>query len=338
MSLKKKSITIVIPTLNEVNYIRKTLESIVNNDIPINDYEVIMVDGGSTDGTVNAASSFNITMPLRIIEAPGTSVYTALNVGLNESLGEYFVRVDARSIIPNNYICTCISHLNLENIQCAGGIQFQYGNNPISKSIAEVLSSTIGTGGAKFRMGKESGFVDSVYLGVYRTSILRQLGGFDDSSDFVSEDALINKRIRDKGGKVYLDSSLKVLYPAKSSFRALIKQYFIYGAAKAFVLRKYKTLTSIRQTIPLVFFASLLALIILSCTRVIPSFVLAAFMLLYLATVVVFCLRGEIANDESGGRFAYRVLAVLCIHFSWILAFVIFIFSPFVHKRIAELL
>ncbi len=85
---------------------------------------------------------------------------------------------------------------SLSVIECVGGIQLQYGNSVITNSIARVTSSFIGTGGAKFITAKESGYVDSVCLGVYKTATPRELGGYEDISEYVSEDSFISKRIR----------------------------------------------------------------------------------------------------------------------------------------------
>lgn len=325
-------ISVVIPTLNEKQHIARALECILENKISKHDMEVLLIDGGSSDGTIDQAERYSDRMQLHIIHAPGSTVYKALNIGLEAARGEYFVRVDARSAIPANYIETCLEHLKKPGVECVGGIQFQYGDTIVGESIAWVTSSLLGTGGAKFRTSKESGFVDSVYLGVYHTSTLRKLSGFEDGSDYVSEDSLVNNRIRSKGGKVYLDATLAVRYPAKSTFRSLIKQYVIYGAAKAFLARKYHILTSGRQFLPLFFLFFWVALLIASILGGIPweSFLIAV--LTYLVVVTIGSLRLRSIDNQRVGKLWARILATMCIHFAWPIGFFLFLMSPRVHK------
>ncbi len=327
-------ISIIIPVLNEAKNIETALQCLVNNQIPHSEMEVLIIDGGSQDATVEKALSFSNRLSLKIITSPGASVYKALNIGLQEARGVYFVRVDARSEIPSNYIKTCIAHLQVPSIECAGGIQLQYGDSNISRSIARVTSSLIGTGGAKFRTAKESSLVDSVYLGVYKTTTLRELGGYEDRSDYVSEDSFINKRIRDQGGKIYLDASLTVRYPAKGTFRALIKQYVIYGAAKAFLVRKHKRLTSPRQSLPLIALILGLLLIMGVLNHLVPVVLIYATALVYLSIVLGANSVNTRFHGQDPGSIVARSIATICIHFAWPIGFFLFLISPKLHKRL----
>jgi len=329
-------ISVIIPTLNEERDIGKALNCVIGNKIAKDQMEVLIIDGGSKDKTLQVAISYSDRLQLQIIEAKDSTVYRALNIGLQAAQGEYFVRVDARSSIPNNYIETCVNHLSLDRVQCAGGIQLQVGQTTISESIAYATSSKLGTGGAKFRTSTKSGFVDSVYLGVYKTSLLRGIGGFEDDAEFVSEDAFINSRIIKSGGRIFLDANLKVLYPAKKSFRALFKQYFIYGAGKAFLLNKYGQLTSARQLVPLFFLLGWGILALTCYFSLLPKryFILAA--LVYFVMILLGCAgRGRYSEQKKGQLWA-RVIAVTCIHFAWPVGFFLFLINRSLHKRIVR--
>jgi len=327
-------ITIVIPTLNEVKNIENALNNIVNNGSIIKNSEVLVIDGGSSDGTLEIVSSFVNKLNLSILHFPGASVYKALNIGLQKAHGEYFIRVDARSEIPQNYLQEVIKGLQIPSVECVGGIQAQYGDSVVGNSIAWVTSSLLGTGGAKFRSGSASGFVDSVYLGAYRTAILRSLGGYEDEGNYISEDSYINKRIRESGKNIYLNASLRILYPAKSSFRQLIKQYLIYGAAKGFIIRKHKKFTSPRQIIPIFFLFCLICNVLGCLSGWIPWGLLGTFVGFYLLIVVLGNLVFSKQKKISAGVIRARCFATICIHFAWPIGFFLSIFSPSLHKRL----
>jgi glycosyltransferase involved in cell wall biosynthesis len=333
---RRVRVTVVIPTLNEVRNLGRALDCVQANGLRRDELEVMVIDGGSRDGTVELARDHADRLPLRVIAEAGCSVYRALNIGLQQARGDFFVRVDARSEIPANYIDGCLRNLDLRGAECVGGIQLQYGETAIGDSIARVTSSIIGTGGARFRTSTESGYVDSVYLGVYRVETLRRLGGFDDRSDYVSEDALVNKRIREGGGRIWLDATMQVRYPAKASFRALVKQYIIYGAAKAFVVRKYRTLTSFRQALPLLFLVGWLLLILACAIGLLPWSVALVSAGTYITVVMAANLGRDGLGGQRAGTLWARSWATVCIHFAWPVGFFAFLMSPPMHKRIAR--
>lgn len=322
----KLRITVAIPTLNEDKNIGKALDCIVENKINNATIEIIIVDGGSTDNTIQVINQYLSLLQIRLFVVEKATVYQSLNIALNEARGEFFVRIDSRSEVPHNYISKCISNLKSFNAKCSGGIQVQYGVDMKSNSIAEVLSGFVATGGAKSRTAVKSGYVDSVYMGVYLTSDLRNFGGFEDRDRFVSEDALINKLIRDKGGLIYQDITLKVGYPAKKNFRYLAKQYLIYGAARASVLKRHKLLTAPRQILPLAFFFLLTTFFLLGFFN--KLFLYFFFLLLSAYLLILLASNFIPKNQSSRSSFIYRVFACIVVHFSWPIGFFLNFISP----------
>ncbi|OUC51702.1 hypothetical protein B7939_04335 [Eggerthia catenaformis] len=87
--------SIIIPCYNEENFIRKCLESVVNQTL--NDLEVIVVDDGSTDSTPSICDEFKSNYPIkvRVIHQANTGQGLARNAGLSIAKGEYIGFVDA---------------------------------------------------------------------------------------------------------------------------------------------------------------------------------------------------------------------------------------------------
>ena len=318
---KKVNISIIVPTFNEEKDIRACLDAVFNNDYGNEFIEVILIDGGSKDKTIEIVESFkNYQRNIKVIVKINSSVYEALNVGLNEAKGEYVVRVDARSLIPTNYISKCIANLSEYHAMVAGGVQEQYGKDIYQRTIAEVLKSTFGTGGAKFRQGGFSGYVDTVYLGVFKKKTFDAVGKYDDDGIVVSEDSMMNDRISKIGGKIYLDGGLKVQYPAKRSIRELFKQYFIYGGAKAHTFLKYKRLTAFRQYG--ILFACLMSMITLLLTLAgVISFIFPAFFVALYAILVLSSSTFLSIESKNSISFLYSICIYPTIHFGWVMGF-----------------
>jgi len=101
-TMKKPLISVVIPAYNEENYIEVCLESVLAQDFPKNDYEVIVVDNNSTD---NTASLVKKRFPqVRLVNEKKQGVVFARIKGVAEAKGEIIAFIDADSIAPKNWL------------------------------------------------------------------------------------------------------------------------------------------------------------------------------------------------------------------------------------------
>ncbi|HEU4534886.1 MAG TPA: hypothetical protein VFS00_12240, partial [Polyangiaceae bacterium] len=91
-----------------------------------------------------------------------------------------------------------------------------------------------------------------VFLGAFRRSVFEKVGLYDPGA-VTNEDAELNQRILDAGGRVYLSRAIVVHYYPRRDLRALAKQYFAYGRGRARTLCKHGTLPSWRPLLPFSF-------------------------------------------------------------------------------------
>lgn len=322
------NVSIIIPVRNEEKYIASCIENILSNDYPSEKIEILVIDGESDDNTVNIIKEYEReNKNIKLYHNPQRIPYTALNIGLKHARGDVIMRVDTRSIIPKNYINMCIQTLIETGADNVGGTQHQIGRTTKQKTIALAVGHPFGVGNAQFRIGKRSGYVDTVYLGCFRRELFDKIGKFDDDGAVISEDASMNKRIIDAGGKIFLNKDIVVDYPAKESFRDLCRQYFIYGGAKAHIFLKYKSFTSWRQIVPIVFLFSLLFSFIAALFK--PPFFsfFAGLCSVYILVDILVSLWISITKEKSLVLLPVLVFAFPCIHFSWAIGFIIRIFE-----------
>lgn len=97
-------ISVIVPVFNEEKYISATLDSIINQNF--DDYEVIVVDDGSSDNTLKIVEDkfLNSSIPHKIIHQKNSGVSMARNRGIEESTGEYIVFVDGDDYILTNHL------------------------------------------------------------------------------------------------------------------------------------------------------------------------------------------------------------------------------------------
>jgi len=90
----RPTVSVVIPVYNRARYLERAVASVLAGDY--RDLEILVVDGGSTDGTVEAAEEFaGRGAPVRVLHNPARVVATSLNVGLRAARGKYVAQLDS---------------------------------------------------------------------------------------------------------------------------------------------------------------------------------------------------------------------------------------------------
>lgn len=315
-------ISVVLPVRNEEKHIEECLEALINQTYPKDKIEILVVDGMSEDMTKEIVERFKIQNPklnIFLLDNPKGHRASGLNIGIKNAKGEVIIRVDARTIIPEDYIFKCSKTLLETKADNAGGIQRVISNNNIQKAIALALSHPFGVGNAQFRLGKKSGFVDTVYLGCFKKEIFDKVGLFDEKASVISEDADINYRIKKAGGRVYLDKDIVVYYYPRESLRNLWKLYFRYGGAKAGFFLKHKVL-KLRQWIPISFLFSLFFLFFLSFFNLMFLRILIIILSMYFLTDFFVSFWLSFVN-RNFALFRRLLIIFPYLHFAWAFGF-----------------
>ena len=298
------TVSVVVPILNEVRTIDDTLVAILGQSY--SDIEVLAVDGGSEDGTIDRLTSFAENDPrLRVLPNPRRSIPAALNIALAEARGVYLVRVDAHSEIRSDYVEQLVRHLERDGVSGVGGRKTAVGSPPSGAAIAAALGSPFGVGGSVYHYATEPTTTDHIPYGAYRVSTARELGGWDERL-VANEDYEFDIRVRAAGGTLFLDPSIEVLWRCRSRVPDLARQYRRYGRGKADVAFLHPSEVRLRHAAPPVVVAGLILSAIL--VPVTPRLFLAAsvgYVALLLAMSV------PIARTLSTWRDRIRVPAVL---------------------------
>jgi glycosyltransferase involved in cell wall biosynthesis len=251
-------ISFILPIRNEVQSIEKTIQSICSQTID-NDFEIIVADGMSTDGTSEIIEGYSKNDErIHIINNPDRIVSTGFNRALSRAKGNIIIRVDGHCEIELDYIQKCLGCLEKINADCVGGATEHVASGLVGKSIKLAQSSFFGVGGVSFRKNIEKGqYVDTLAFGAYKREVFDQLGGYDEEL-VRNQDDEFNFRMIQNDMKIWLDPSIKSTYTPRNSFMSLFKQYFQYGFYKVRVMQKRKGLASWRHLVPIVFVLSLL--------------------------------------------------------------------------------
>lgn len=312
-------LSVICPIYSEEKYIANCIESILLQDYPKDDLEVIFVDGMSKDRTREIVAGYTQKYPfIRLIDNPEKIVPYAMNYGIKASKGEVIIRLDAHATYEKNYFSSLVWRLNELKADNVGSVckTDVLNKTPKTLAIREVLSNKFGVGNSVFRTGVDKVMeVDTVPFGCWRRDVFEKYGLYD-TRLVRNQDIELNKRILRGGGKIFIVPDTFCTYLARETYKGLSKNN--YGNGKWNILTVHYTKQfnslSLRHFIPLLFVLSLILPILFSLFYL-PLILLSALSLFaYVSLLGVISLRLAIQKKLS---LFYLLVSFLVLHLSY---------------------
>jgi len=312
-------LSIICPIYNEEKYIAACIESILAQDYPKDDLEVIFADGMSSDRTREIVADYTARYPwIRLIDNPDHIVPSALNRAIEASHGDIIMRLDAHATYSTNYFSALSYAIQTYDADNVGAVCHTDVLNKTSKTLAikAVLAHPLGVGNSAFRTGiLKAKEVDTVPFGCWKRSTFDKYGKFDVRL-VRNQDIEFNKRIHRGGGKIVIIPETYSTYYARETYSKLAQNN--YGNGKWNILTVWYTQQlqslSVRHFIPLAFLLSLV-LPILGTLFWLPLIWVALISLsMYSSVVSVFSMR--LAKKEKL-RFLYVTKTFFILHLSY---------------------
>jgi succinoglycan biosynthesis protein ExoA len=312
----KPFVSIVMPALNEERHIATAIASVVPQSDSL-DYELIVVDGGSTDRTRTiiaeiAQSNGRIRLIANTKRIQSAGVNLAAKLAAPHS--SILVRADCHLHYPEGFVERCLDTLTGRQVASVVVPMRTEGTTCMQKAIAAAQNSVLGNGGSAHRLPGWSGYVEHGHHAAFDRKSFLELGGYDEDFLF-NEDAEFDRRLIKAGKRIYLDSGAAVTYYPRDNLKSLIRQYFCYGWGRAAMLLKHRAVPRVRQTLPVAVFVVCLM-----------SAVLAAWDPRYLAVPAAYLL----ACLVWGAALSIRLrepcallsgLAAIVMHMGWAVGF-----------------
>jgi len=305
-------LTVCFPVYNEVRFIDSLIQSVIGT-FPV-DKEIVLIDGGSTDGTLDKIKSWqekysNITL----VHNPAKYVSHGFNLAFKQTNSEYIALMGAHAEYPDNYFQKGLEILKAGEAEAVGGPLVQKGKSGKANIIAFCMSSKFGVGDTEFRTSKKRSYVDSVAMAIYNRKIFDTVGMFDETL-IRNQDDEFHYRLNHHGYRIMMEPEMESVYYVREDLASLWKQYYYYGYYKPRVLKKIRSGIRIRHLVPAGFVAYLISLPFLLLWH--WAFVVPLVLYFVLALVILS------ANFSKIKDLFFGLLAFLTLHLSYGIGFI----------------
>jgi glycosyltransferase involved in cell wall biosynthesis len=225
---KLPKVSIIIPVKNMENTIKDLLDSIMQLDYPKDKVEVIIVDGGSNDKTLEIASKY----PVKILREEGRGPNHGRKVGVMNATGEIYAFTDGDCILPRDWLKIIVEKLKDPEVGCVGGSVFvskDLEDNLIAKYSDESIMRVMPIAEKSEKTSDVKIFKHLALCNMaVKRDVLNIVGGLrEDMKTF--EDVDLMASICKSGYKVLRSPEIYVWHKHRSNVRELIKQTFNYG-------------------------------------------------------------------------------------------------------------
>lgn len=247
-TLQKKAgfypfVSIIVPVFNEGKILNSSVESLLDIDYP--NYEILIVNDGSTDDTAIVGEALvgyhkgrNGLVKVSLINKPNGGKSKALNAGIQYSEAQFVLCMDGDSQLTPNTLKLAMRHFDDPSVGAvAGNVKVQ--NRKKILTDLQALEYLEGLNLAR----SAQGFLQMVNIipgpiGVFRKVTLRDAGFY--SSDTFAEDADVTLKILAKGWKILYEPNAIAYTEAPASIYQLLKQRYRWTRGILQAIRKHK--------------------------------------------------------------------------------------------------
>jgi glycosyltransferase involved in cell wall biosynthesis len=241
-SRPETKVTIGLCVKNTEKTIKECLESILNQDYPKHLMEIIVVDGGSKDQTMNIITKMisSSGTVARFFCDEGKGLATARQIVLDNTKSKYIVWVDGDVLLSRDFV-----KVQTELMEHNPRIALATGKYDYRKGIQTTLPATLESLGKYVdsaewaRPGRHRGFPPND-ASVYLVEASRQVGGFDKTIRGASEDEDIIMKMKNRGWLIALNVKAKYYALSRETWQALWTENVWFGYGKHFLSHKYK--------------------------------------------------------------------------------------------------
>jgi GT2 family glycosyltransferase len=223
------AVSVVVCAYNAAFTLEETLSGLMALDYP--EYEVIVVNDGSTDETESIARRYDV----RLITTANRGLSAARNTGLDASTGEIVAYLDADAHPDRHWLRYLVTTFEDTGYEAVGGPNIAPAGDG---ELAECFSNAPGNPTHVMLSDRVAEHIPGCNM-AFRRDALASLGGFDERFRVAGDDVDVCWRIQDAGGTIGFSPAAVVWHHRRNSVRAFWRQQVGYGAAEGQLEQKW---------------------------------------------------------------------------------------------------
>ena len=215
---------------------------------------IVVADGGSRDRSVAIVEEFALRHPaVRLLHNPKRLQSAGINLAAR-TFGadrDWLVRIDAHCGYPAGYVDLLLESAAQHDATSVVVPMITRGEACFQRAAAAAQNSVMGTGGSPHRHLVTGRYVDHGHHALFDLALFLAVGGYDESFSH-NEDAELDHRLGQAGGRIWLEPDASLIYHPRKDPGALFRQYRNYGRGRARMVGKHGVRLKLRQAAPLV--------------------------------------------------------------------------------------
>jgi len=223
---RKPKVSLYIPCYNVEKYIGRCLASILKQTYPIE--EILIIDDGSTDNTIKIASKY----PVRIVRhSENRGLAAARNTAIANAKNEFIASLDADCVASPTWLEKLMDNFVEENVAGVGG------------RLIEKYTSSLGDKWRSVHLRQDQGEIRKSVDAlpgcncVYRKSVLKKVGGYNERYKTNFEDIDLSYRVRAKNYKLIYTPDAIVFHMCRDSVSSAVRRAWRFGFADRLTIR-----------------------------------------------------------------------------------------------------
>lgn len=236
-SSKKPKISVVICAYNEAKGITRVLTSLKKQKFK--DFEVIVVNDGSTDKTAEIAKKGGA----RVINMPHKGLSAARNAGINNSRADITAIIDADCYTRNDWLGQIYGGIKKGEIVVTGNTKI-----PKSTFLGDCISGLGYPGGAHLGFDKmwpvdADGYTNHLAGGncAFRKKDIQKLGAFNPKLTITADDVYLSMKILKNGLKIKYNPDMVMYHPPRKDLSSFIRWHYMRGKGSYFFKKQVKS-------------------------------------------------------------------------------------------------
>jgi len=239
--------SIILPVYNRPEELAELLESLVRQESRA-DFEVLVVDDGSTLPCAEVAARYASQMNVRYHSKANTGRSDTRNVGMQLAKGDYFLFFDSDCVLPPQYFTILNKSLQENYADCFGGPDAAHESfTPVQKAISYAMTSFFTTGGIRGGKSSMEKFKPRTFNMGFSRKVYEEVGGF---RDMFGEDIDLSLRIAEAGFRIALYRDVFVYHKRRVSFKKFYKQVRNFGSGRINLAILHKGSLKLVHTLP----------------------------------------------------------------------------------------